>query len=61
MLAKATQRLRAAATRLLALGEVELAEQAEQQAQKIEQGGQLDQAAAQKMRYATKRLTEVDG
>jgi len=58
--AKATQRLRAAATRLLDLGEVELAEQANEQATKIEQDGQIDLATAQKMRYATKRLTETD-
>jgi Ca-activated chloride channel homolog len=56
----ATQRLRAAATRLLELGEVELAQQANQQAQNIEKSGQVDPAAAQRMRYATKRLTETD-
>lgn len=56
--ARATQRLRAAATRLLELGEVEMAQQANQQAQNIEQNGQVDLAAAQRMRYATKRLTE---
>lgn len=55
---RATQRLRAAATRLLELGETELAEQANQQAHQIEQAGQMDPAAAQKMRYATKKLTE---
>jgi Ca-activated chloride channel family protein len=57
---RATQRLRAAATRLLELGEVELARQADQQADLIEKGGHLDPAAAQKMRYATKRLTEIE-
>lgn len=56
--ARATQRLRAAATRLLELGQVEMAQQANQQAQQLEEEGQLDPAAAQKMRYATKRLTE---
>jgi Ca-activated chloride channel family protein len=56
----ATQRLRAAATRLLDLGEVELAQAAEQQAQQIEQDGHVDLAAAQKMRYATKRLVNPD-
>lgn len=55
---KATQRLRAAATRLLELGESDLAEQANQQAQQMEQGGQIDPAAAQVMRYKTKKLTE---
>ena len=56
----ATQRLRAAATRLLDLGEVELAQAAEQQAKQIEQDGRVDLAAAQKMRYATKRLVNPD-
>ena len=55
---KATQRLRAAATRLLELGENDLAQAANQQAQQIEEAGQIDPAAAQKMRYATKKLTE---
>jgi Ca-activated chloride channel family protein len=58
--ARATQRLRAAATRLLELGETNMAEQANQQAQQIEQSGQMDLAAAQHMRYATKRLTETE-
>ncbi len=58
--ARATQRLRAAATRLLEIGEVDMAEQANQQAEKIEQSGQMDLEAAQKMRYATKRLTETE-
>lgn len=58
--AKATQRLRAAATRLLELGEVEMARQAEGQADRLEQGNQLDLADAQRMRYATKRLTLTD-
>jgi len=58
--AKATQRLRAAATRLLELGEVDMAQQAERQARQLEQEGQMDLAAAQKMRYATKHLTDVN-
>lgn len=57
---RATQRLRAAATRLLDLGEAEMAEQANQQADKMEQAGQIDPEAAQRMRYATKRLTETE-
>ena len=57
---RATQRLRAAATRLLEIGETEMADQANEQAQHMEQNGQIDPAAAQKMRYATKRLTEAD-
>jgi Ca-activated chloride channel family protein len=58
--ARATQRLRAAATRLLELGETDLAEQANQQASKIEANGKIDIAAAQKMRYATRRLAESE-
>jgi hypothetical protein len=37
-----------------------MAEQANQQAQNMEQKGQIDLDAAQKMRYATKRLTESE-
>jgi Ca-activated chloride channel homolog len=59
-IAHATRRLRAAATRLLDLGEVELAQAAEQQATHIEQDGRIDLAAVQKMRYATKRLVDPD-
>jgi Ca-activated chloride channel homolog len=58
--AKATQRLRAAATRLLELGEVEMAQQADRQADRLEQEGRIDLASAQRMRYATKRLTQTD-
>jgi len=59
-IAHATQRLRAAATRLLDLGEVDLARAAEQQAQQLEQDGRVNPGAAQKMRYATKRLGNPD-
>jgi Ca-activated chloride channel family protein len=55
--AAATQRLRAAATRLLELGETGLAQQAEQQAEQLERSGQIDPGEAQKMRYATRKLT----
>lgn len=57
---RATMRLRAAATRLLELGEDQLAEEASRQAQNLEQVGQLDAADMQRMRYATRRLTEVE-
>ena len=56
---KATQRLRAAATRLLDLGEDDLAQEAQSQAENLERSGQVDQAAAQQMRYKTKKLTET--
>ena len=57
---RATVRLRAAATRLLDLGEAELAQQSMQQADHMEQSGMLAPGAAQTLRYATKRLTEGD-
>ncbi len=58
-ISRATQRLRAAATRLLDLGEEEMAQQAQDQAERLEKTGQVDQAAAQQMRYRTKKLTET--
>ncbi len=54
----ATQKLRAAATRLLDLGELELAEKAQQQAAALEQGQQLSPEAQKELRYATRRLTQ---
>lgn len=57
---KATVRLRAAATRLLDLGETELAQQSMLHADQMEQSGMLDPAAAQQLRYATKHLTDFD-
>jgi len=56
---RATQRLRAAATRLLDLGEEEMAQEAQSQARNLEESGQVDQAAAQQMRYKTKKLIET--
>jgi Ca-activated chloride channel family protein len=58
-ISRATQRLRAAATRLLDLGEQDMARQAQDQVENLEKSGQVDQAAAQKMRYQTKKLTET--
>lgn len=57
-LAAATQKLRSAATRLLELGEEDLAKAALSEALKLEQGGELDAEAAQMMRYQTKRLSD---
>ncbi len=54
----ATQRLKAAATRLLELGENEMAQNTLHQAQQLEQKGNVDTAATQRLRYETKRLTE---
>lgn len=56
--AGATQKLRAAATRLLDLGELELAEKTSQQAAALEQGHQLSPEAQKELRYATRRLTQ---
>ncbi len=56
--AGATQKLRAAATRLLDLGELELAEKMNQQAATLEQGQPLDPATQKELRYATRRLTQ---
>jgi len=57
-IAGATQKLRAAATRLLQLGEVELAEAAEQEADNLEQSGQMSASGTKKLRYQTRKLTQ---
>lgn len=54
----ATQKLRAAATRLLDLGELDLAAKAQQQADQLEQGTALSAEAQKELRYATRRLTQ---
>lgn len=54
----ATQKLRAAATRLLDLGELELAEKARQQAEQLEQGVGISPDVQKELRYATRRLTQ---
>lgn len=54
----ATQKLRAAATRLLDLGELDLAEKTQQQADQLEQGSSLSAATQKELRYATRRLTQ---
>ncbi len=56
--AGATQKLRAAATRLLDLGETELAQTMEQSADQLESGGQINAADQKAMRYATRKLTQ---
>ena len=57
-LAGATQKLRAAATRLLDLGELELAEKTNQQAAQLEQGTGLSAENQKEIKYATRRLTQ---
>lgn len=56
--AGATQKLRAAATRLLDLGELELAEKTRQQAEQLEQGAALSAETQKELKYATRRLTQ---
>ena len=53
----ATQKLRSAATRLLDLGELELADTMNRAAETMAQGGGPSAADQKQMRYATKRLT----
>src|SRR5262245_41308082 len=57
-LAGATQKLRAAATRLLDLGELELAQKAQEQAEQLEQGKSMSAESQKELRYATRRLTQ---
>lgn len=52
----ATRNLRAAATRLLNMGETELAEAAEQEARKLESGGHVSAAGTKKLAFDTRKL-----
>lgn len=54
----ATQKLRAAATRLLDLGEADLAQTMEQSATQLERGEQINAADQKQLRYATRKLTQ---
>jgi Ca-activated chloride channel family protein len=54
----ATQKLRAAATRLLEMGETELAAAANQEAANLEQSGQMSSSGSKKLRYQTRKLTQ---
>lgn len=56
--AGATVKLRAAATRLLGLGEDELAQAALQEADNLDQQGELSATGTKKLRYETRRLTQ---
>ena len=56
--ASATRKLRAAATRLLDMGEEELAAEAQRQASELEQHGQPDPRLTKKLRYETRKLTQ---
>ena len=57
-LSGATQKLRAAATRLLDLGELDLAQKAQDQATQLEQGQSMNPETQKELRYATRRLTQ---
>jgi Ca-activated chloride channel family protein len=57
-IAGATQKLRAAATRLLELGEEGLAQTALDEAQRLERGEGLSAAGTKKLRYETRKLTQ---
>jgi Ca-activated chloride channel homolog len=54
----ATQQLRAAATRLLSLGETELAQAAQQEADNLQQQGQMSAGGTKKLQYGTRKLTQ---
>ncbi|NJK80814.1 MAG: VWA domain-containing protein [Chloroflexaceae bacterium] len=57
-LSGATQKLRAAATRLLDMGELNLAAKTRAQADQLEQGAGLSTETRKELRYATRRLTQ---
>jgi Ca-activated chloride channel family protein len=54
----ATQKLRAAATRLLDMGETDLAAAAQAEAQRLEQGQGLSAAGTKKLQYGTRKLAQ---
>jgi Ca-activated chloride channel family protein len=54
----ASQKLRAAATRLLELGEDELAQSALDEAENLEKSGQMSAHGTKKLRYETRKLTQ---
>lgn len=57
-IAGATQKLRAAATRLLEMGEDDLAQTALDEAQRLERGEGLSSGGTKKLRYETRKLTQ---
>jgi Ca-activated chloride channel family protein len=56
--AGATQKLRAAVTRLLTVGEVQLAEQVQAEAARLAESGEVSPESAKELRYATRKLTQ---
>ncbi len=57
-IAGATQKLRAAATRLLEMGETDLAADMQREATNLEQSGQMSAKGTKKISYATRKLTQ---
>lgn len=56
--AGASQKLRAAATRLLEMGEEDLAQSALEEAENLEKSGQMTSRGTKKLRYETRKLTQ---
>jgi Ca-activated chloride channel family protein len=56
--AGASQKLRAAATRLLEMGEEDLAQSALEEAENLEKSGQMSAHGTKKLRYETRKLTQ---
>lgn len=57
-IAGATQKLRAAATRLLEMGDTDLATEMQKEATNLEQSGQMSAKGTKKISYATRKLTQ---
>jgi Ca-activated chloride channel family protein len=55
----ASRQLRAAATRLLQVGEKQLAEAAMAEADNLEEKGEMSSGGSKKLRYATRKLTRT--
>jgi Ca-activated chloride channel family protein len=58
-IAGATQKLKQAATQLLNLGETQLAQAAMQEAQNLQQQGQMSAAGTKRLSYGTRKLTQA--
>jgi Ca-activated chloride channel family protein len=58
--ANATRNLRAAATRLLNMGEADLAEAAESEAKLLESKGQMSAAGTKKLAFETRKLAVAE-
>ena len=54
----ATQKLRVVATRLLEMGENDLAAAAQEEAKRLEQGQEMSAEGTKKLQYETRKLTQ---